>query len=295
MRAAQSFPFKLFDLAQFSVSAVEARNRERPRRSLMAGISLYGFIDETGDAQKDERIFMCGYVGWGGTPLEPLDQFVERWADAINESQSGPIHATELLSQSGNFFGWDTAKVDDLTGKLVNAIRSTIPLGVAVGFDNKHYRNLTQGQQNKIGRPLLVCMSRMIDLIVSCIEEMRTRGGPINGINLAFDDSEKDALDMLRTWIQLKRARPDLVDSIASVAFADDKRFYPLQAADLLANLTNRYWQAEIVKKSLSSDRMERHLRNLLTPEPFLPFAYRIRFVDAAEMDEAVRKHKRLY
>jgi hypothetical protein len=68
-----------------------------------------------------------------------------------------------------------------------------------------------------------------------------------------------------------------------------------LQAADLLANLTNRYWQAELVKKSPSSDRMERYLRNLLTPEPFLPFAYRVGFVTATEMNKAVRLHRRLY
>jgi hypothetical protein len=41
------------------------------------------------------------------------------------------------------------------------------------------------------------------------------------------------------------------------VGFADDEIFYPLQAADLLANLTNRYWQ-----KNSSSDRAEKHLRS---------------------------------
>jgi hypothetical protein len=259
----------------------------------MAGVSLYGFLDETGDVRKDDRIFMCGYVGWGGNPGDPIDEFVGRWGSST--AGVGPIHATELLSQSGSFQGWDVDRVDRLTEQLVDAIRFAIPIGLAVGFDNKHYRALKPGQQNEIGRPLLVCMSRTLDLAVELVEEMRARGDQIDGINLTFDDSEKDAVEMLRTWIQLKKANKKLVDYIASVGFADDKRFYPLQAADLLANLTHRYWQAELVKKSPSSDRMERHLRTLLTPEEFVPFAYRVKFVTAAEMDEAVRLHKRLY
>jgi hypothetical protein len=296
--AAEDFPIRLLDVAQFSTSAAARRHHEflRLRRGcrLMAGVSIYGYLDETGDVRKDDRLFMCGYAGWGTSQEDgPLDEFDKRWRSA--KGTVGPIHATELLSQSGDFYGWDTDSADELVARLVDAIRTTIPIGLAVGFDNKHYRALTQGQQKEIGRPLLICMSRVIDLAVNFIGEMRARGDQIDGINLTFDDSEKDAVEMLSTWIQLKRARKELVDYIASVGFADDKRFFPLQAADLLANLTNRYWQAELIKKSPSSDRTERHLRNLLTPEPFLPFAYRVGFVTAAEMDEAVRLHKRLY
>jgi hypothetical protein len=63
MRPDRHFPVKLLDVAQFSTSAVKARRQQSQRRSLMAGVSLYGFLDETGDVRKDERVFMCGYVG----------------------------------------------------------------------------------------------------------------------------------------------------------------------------------------------------------------------------------------
>jgi hypothetical protein len=138
-------------------------------------------------------------------------------------------------------------------------------------------------------------MSRVIDLALDFIDEIGSRGDRIDGINLTFDDSEKKAVDVLRSWIHLKSARPQLVDAVASVGFADDERFHALQGADLLANLTRRYWQAKLADKALSSDRMERHLRRLLTPDPAFQFAYRISFVTAAEMNAAVRKRKRLY
>ena len=258
-------------------------------------ISLYAFLDETGDRNKDDRIFVCGYVG----SEEHWSSFSSCWKHesqmaGLGENQG--IHATELLSQSGDFFGWDAPKADDLVAHLVDVIRSTIPIGIAVGFDTKHYRTFSVGLQNKMGRPLIVCMSRAIDLAVGVVTEMRSRGDDVAGINLTFDDSEKDAVDMLRAWIQLKKARPKLIDSIPSVGFADDKRFYPLQAADLLGNLTNRYWKPQELSSAKElTDRAERHLRNLLTPDPAFQFAYRAAFVTAEEMDEAARLHKRLY
>jgi hypothetical protein len=291
--ATECFPLKLLDVAQFSSSVVE-RRPSRGIRRLMAGVSIYGFLDESGDVRKDDRFFMCGYAGWGTAQEDgPLDQFVKRWGAA--KGNVGPIHATELLSQSGDFFGWNIDDADELTGRLIDAIRTTIPVGMAVGFDNSYYRTLTPGQQRMIGRPLLIGMARVIDLAVGFINEMRGRGDQIDGINLTFDDSEKDAVEMLRTWVQLKKDRKDLVDYVASVGFADDKRFFPLQAADLLANLTNRYWRAQLTAQTPSSDRWENHLRDLLTPKPFLPFAYRVDFVTAEKMKEAVRLQKRLY
>lgn len=180
--------------------------------------------------------------------------------------------------------------------RLVDVIRSTIPIGIAVGFDTKHYRTFSNGSQKEMGRPLIVCMSRAIDVAVSVVAEMRRRGDDVAGINLTFDDSEKDAVDMLKAWVQLKRAKPTLVDSIPSVGFADDKRFYPLQAADLLGSLTNRYWKSQGLSSTKeSADRAERHLRNLLAPDPAFQFAYRPAFVTAEEMDEAARLHKQLY
>src|SRR4030088_1853294 len=104
----------------------------------MAGIGLYGFLDETGDVNKDRHIFMCGYAGWGETGDGPLDEFVKRWEYEIGLVGTGPIHAIDLLSHSGEFLRWDSNKVDLLTERLVDAIRSTIPIGLAVGFDAEH-------------------------------------------------------------------------------------------------------------------------------------------------------------
>ena len=280
------------DWASLSASAIKSVKRDKKKRPYI----LYAFLDETGDALKDNRVFMCGFAGW----RHALNGFSGRWdkelkSDELQSAGIRWIHATELFSQCGSFAGWDSTKADAVAARLIDAIRTKIPVGIAVGFDVKHYRALTNGQRQEIGKPFLACMSRAIDVATGIVGELRARGDIVNGINLLFDDSEKSAVEMLTTWIQLKRARPQLVDYIASVGFADDKRFYPLQAADMLANLTNRYWKPELLKKPESSDRAERHLRNLLTADPSFPLAYRVSFITAADMDKAVRLHRRLY
>lgn len=259
----------------------------------MAGISLYGFLDETGDLRRDARIYMCCYV----SSDEYWEKFSTCWGHELRmvglEDKS--IHATELLSQSGDFFGWKKEDADNLVDRLVDVIRSTVPIGLAVGFDAARYRTFTQGQQNNLGRPLIVCMSRAIDLAIEVVTEMRNRGDDVAGINMIFDDSEKDAVDMLRAWIQLKKARKEVSAYVRSVGFADDKAFYPLQAADLLANLMNRYWRPSLGGRPNTSDRAELQFRQLCTPDEKFPFAFREKQVEATEMNDAVRKQNRLY
>ena len=254
--------------------------------------TLFGFADETGDWRKDGQIFMCGYLASD----EEWNRFSACWDHELRMAglEGRGVHASELLAQSGVFFGWGEKRANDLVDRCVHVIRSTIPIGLAVGFNAQHYRTLTQGHQNKVGRPLVVCMARIIDLAVGVVGELRSRGDDIAGIALTLDDSEKDAVRMLEAWVQLKRARPDLKNYVRSVGFADDQAFYPLQAADLLANLLNRYWRPAD-KRTQTSDPAESHFRTLLTPHSSFPFAYRENIVTAANMDEAVRLHKRLY
>ena len=250
--------------------------------------TVYGFIDETGDSTADDKIWMCGYA----TTADDWQAFSDDWQPKV--AVAGPIHGTELLSRKGMFFGWDDAKADDFLRELLTIIRTRIPLGILVGLDTKHYRSFTVPQRNQLGSPFLICMARVIDVFFGIVDELRKRYPEIAGINLAFDDSHRSA-DMLRTWLRLKKQRPNLTDLIKAVSFADDRWFYPLQAADLLANLTNRYWQPDIVSKARTRERAEGFLRELMKKDENFPFAYRVGFVSASEMDEAVRLHKRLY
>ena len=231
---------------------------------------------------------MCGYAGWD----EAWNKFSPCWGHELRVAGVSAIHATELLSQTGRFHGWSEDRADDLAGRLVDIIRTSVPVGIGVGLDAAHYRSLTPGQRKEIGQPQLILLSRAIKVLAGVVEEARRNGDQVEGIDITFDDTQ-EADRMLRTWVRLKKD-PDhqhLRALVPSVGFADDEFFFPLQAADLLANLTNRYWQ-----RNTGSDRAEKHLRSLLAPpQSENVFAYRLGFVTADEMNEAVRLHKPLF
>jgi hypothetical protein len=44
----------------------------------------------------------------------------------------------------------------------------------------------------------------------------------------------------------LRKVRPEVKEMVISISFTDDRVFTPLQAADVLANLTNRYWRGNL-------------------------------------------------
>ena len=54
-------------------------------------------------------------------------------------------------------------------------------------------------------------MARVIDVLVASVDEMRQNGDDVVGIALTFDDSQR-SVDMLNTWIQLKRQRGHLTE-----------------------------------------------------------------------------------
>jgi hypothetical protein len=140
--------------------------------------------------------------------------------------QGKSVHATELFRNLAiSSVGRRPTRIT--SGSPLDVIRSTVPIGIAVGFDARHCQSLASRHQKHLGRPLVVCMSRGLDLAVNVVTEMRDRGDNVFGINLIFDDSEKDAVDMLSARIQLKKARKELRSYVRSVGFADDTAFYP--------------------------------------------------------------------
>ncbi len=265
------------------------RGRLRTEGVLKMAVTLYGFADESGDPRTDDLLCICGFLGWH----ESWDDFSPRWARSLQRARLKSLHATQLMSRQKRFKKWARSEIDGAVSNFIEAIRSTAPalVGMAVGIDLKHYRSLKVGQQNEIGRPLLICVAGLIKLAEKTLQQWREVQRGIAGINLTFDYSQEDSVDILETWIKLKKERRELLGSIKCVSFADDQFFYPLQAADLLANLTTRYWR-EGAPRTLPDDH---HLKKLFPLNQNQgPFMFHD-LITAERINEAVRKHKRLY
>jgi hypothetical protein len=61
------------------------------------------------------------------------------------------------------------------------------------------------------------------------------------GYSITFDRGHD--MDWHRRINFLMKIRPEIQDYVRALCFADDRVYIPVQAADVLANLTSRYWQ----------------------------------------------------
>ena len=75
------------------------------------------------------------------------------------------------------------------------------------------------------------CLQRVV---AACHKHYRLITDP-TPLNFVFDDSEKDAPKVYHAWSTLKKRHQLPRNFVASITFAEDHVFYPLQAADLLA------------------------------------------------------------
>lgn len=82
-------------------------------------------------------------------------------------------------------------------------------------------------------------------------------------IALTFDEDEDYSVKCYKLISRLRKTRPEIKETIISVGFADDEWYSPLQAADILANLTNRYWRDNM---DVPSPEPPALLKRFLTP-----------------------------
>jgi len=81
-------------------------------------------------------------------------------------------------------------------------------------------------------------------------------------IMLTFDEDEEYSIRCYKLISRLRKDKPEVKSLIVSISFAADDYFPPLQAADVLANLTNKYWRDRMNEESPEPSDL---LRRLLT------------------------------
>jgi hypothetical protein len=85
---------------------------------------------------------------------------------------------------------------------------------------------------------------------------------------LTFDEDYEYSIETYKVISRLRKLRPELMKMIRAITFADDEVFSPLQAADILANLTNAYWREQIVAEEDVPPAEPDPLLKLLVTEP---------------------------
>jgi hypothetical protein len=204
------------------------------------GLQPYIFADESGKWRDKAFICLCGYLSTD----DDWTAFVARWRVLLAKYEFPALHLTTYW-QECKARQWSPEKTDVVLSEFIDVVREHTWLAVAVGMDTGHFKAMPSHAQRALGDPDMLCMERFLRLIRN-----RLAAEDYNGrISVTFDEDEEYVVKSYRIIRRLRCANPDLGRYIGAVSFADDTFLLPLQAADMLANLTSRFYRVRLLDK----------------------------------------------
>ena len=202
-------------------------------------IYLQAYFDESGKVHDHDVASFCGFVATNDQWRNCWDNWERlRCASGLSELKASQIlnHRRDLSSvRSAQGV---TARTEALS-PFVKEIRKSVSFGVAVAVDCGAFRGLSEADRISLKDPYYWAFRQALLLIQRCAEQRYPNETDIKFI-LCCDEEESYAIDCLKIFINLRMVFPDLRKRFVSFGIADDKHFFQLQAADLIASLVRR-------------------------------------------------------
>ncbi|MFY9908976.1 MAG: DUF3800 domain-containing protein [Candidatus Sulfotelmatobacter sp.] len=240
-------------------------------------LANYVFADESGKFQDKDFICLCGYLSSG----DKWDAFMSRWMQLLGTIRLPAVHMKTFYADCKRV-GIAEAQADEVLEQFIDIIRETILVGFAVGLDANYYRGMPNEAKQGLGDPAVACLQRLLRLIRNRL----TNVGDLR-LSLTLDEDETYAMKFYSVVSRLRRTDSDLGRLIGAVCFGDDTYSVPLQAADILANLTYK-WFVDRMAGKVAKDELPPLLKRLqMSPEKGYGLEYRSELWDG----EALRKH----
>jgi hypothetical protein len=225
-------------------------------------MALYAYFDESGkwhDAQG--YICLCGYladeVGWAA--------FTDRWNHLLRKRGFQYLHMTKFYSECKKK-GIDKTEAGHILTDFIEVIRQSELVQFSVGLDGRYFRHKYSVMGKRKVDPALFAVQRILRQIRDASSRW-THDEYIPRLLLTFDEDYEYSIETYKTISRLRKIRPELMEMVRAITFADDKIFSPLQAADILANLTNAYWRDLIASEEEAPTEPDPLLK-LLVSEP---------------------------
>jgi len=241
-------------------------------------LANYVFADESGKFQDKDFICLCGYLSSGAR----WDSFTARWHDLLRKFGLEAIHMKVFYSDCAKL-GMNETQATNALEDFIDVIRDTISVGFAVGLDASYYRSMPSSAKAGLGDPGVACLQRLLHLVR---DRFRNQGYK-ERISLTLDEDETYAMKFYSVIGRLRRKDHQLGSLVGAVSFADDTFILPLQAADILANLTTRWFRDRAAGVAREDEPPLLLQRLLMSPEAGFGLEYRTELWNGA----ALRKH----
>jgi len=216
-------------------------------------VAVYHFsADDVGTCRKDGISAVVGYVA----SKQQWDYFNGCWQRELDKAGIPFLHTSKHLSTFPLIGGSPTDDdVYNILKPFIEVVQNVIfrppanvsrpGFGVCVITPCGAYDQLTLDEKRYIREPELNSFEMAVGL--SCFN-LKNDLSDANPIAVQMDESEEIARFCSR-YLALKRENETLRKYLGAICFADDEKHRPIQAADMLGNLTLRAWRNHLAGK----------------------------------------------
>jgi hypothetical protein len=192
------------------------------------------FLDESGHFSNSDYICIAGYA----SSDEGWEAFIPEWSALLKKHALPAIHMKDIVSSKGSSPAaqWAMDKKLAMLEQFIQLIQKHVKAGFGVGLKAAHYRTVVKKLEHSglVTNPFhapVFCLARIIKLaafhtLLKSSEQ---------AIEVVLDDSEQYSMKFYSYFSKLKQRNAFVKERISSITFADDEKWFPLQAADMLA------------------------------------------------------------
>jgi hypothetical protein len=210
---------------------------------LMAFLLCY--FDESGKFHDKDISTFCGFVargdGWG--------RCYDHWTELLFKAGLTELKATKVLRYRTPLSSKKPALgIEARTAVLapfMKLIRQYASFGIGISIDCAAFRSLPEADRNILEDPHLWAFRYALLVIAKCARQRFPNETNIK-IALNCDDEEANSVKCLKLYTNLRMRYPEIKRDYISIGFGDDKSFFQLQAADMLASLVRQEVELQV-------------------------------------------------
>lgn len=192
---------------------------------------LQGYFDESGKRDQPVVAF-CGFL----TAASKMQAFDDAWNNVLRVYQMPYFTAKNAFRENvpmGKFSKHSVAKRIEVLKPFADCIRKHFECGVTAAVDVAGFSALSRAARKQLGNIDNPHFLAFLQCVMGSLKHMHSD----DRISFICDDDEGTAWDCYQFYRQARRIYPLSKKHFVSIAFADDKQFPALQAADMLSSL----------------------------------------------------------
>jgi hypothetical protein len=188
------------------------------------------YVDDSGRGGHSPVLVLAGWLA----PISTWAEFVPHWDAMLGMApRLEYFKMNEAARLKGQFESWNETRRNERVALAYKTIEERIPYQVSVILELDPYHQIFTPDwvEDAVLNPYYFAFYA----VVSGVARQQHNYGLQNPIDFVFDDQAMEKDKIVRAWDNLRK-KSDSRALIGSVpAFLDDKKFKPLQAADMIA------------------------------------------------------------